>query len=108
MFHLVDIHVLWGAWRKIAQFEEQWIKAHTNILVACCGQQTRRLSIFCHVSLSTIVIISWPMNEPPPQYIIYDIAEETPQFYLFEDTWCVNSSNIKTNMKRMNAIIISL
>jgi hypothetical protein len=48
------------------------------------------------------------MNERPPQYIIYDIAEETPQFYLFEDKWSVNSSNIKTNMKRMNAIIISL
>jgi hypothetical protein len=47
------------------------------------------------------------MNEPPPQYIIHDIAEETPQFYLFEDKWCVNSSNIKTSMKRMNAIIIS-
>ncbi len=43
MFHLVDIHVLWGAWRKIAEFEEQWINAHTNISVACCGQQTREV-----------------------------------------------------------------
>ncbi len=40
MFHLVDIHVLWG---KIAEFEEQWINAHTNISVACCGQQTREV-----------------------------------------------------------------
>jgi hypothetical protein len=62
-------------------------------LVACCGQQTRGLSISCHVSLSTIVIISWPMNEPPPIYIIYDIAEDTPKFYLFEDKWCQFQQN---------------